>query len=71
MNLRKGLTLSAVVGMLLAATFISCEEDITTLGSGVVGNEPFTANKAVYDVFAYNKKVKAVRSNRIPVYQIG
>ncbi|MDX1328528.1 MAG: DUF4270 domain-containing protein, partial [Arenibacter sp.] len=47
------------------------EEDITTLGSGVVGNEPFTANKAVYDVFAYNKKVKAVRSNRIPVYQIG
>ncbi|MCM4166744.1 hypothetical protein KCTC52924_01595 [Arenibacter antarcticus] len=71
MNLRKGFTLSTVVGILLAATFISCEEDITTLGSGVVGNEPFTANKAVYDVFAYNKKIEAVRSNRVPVYQIG
>ncbi|GGW49245.1 DUF4270 domain-containing protein [Arenibacter certesii] len=71
MNLRKGLTLSAVLGLLLSATFISCEEDFTTLGSGVVGNEPFTANKAVFDVFAYNKKVGAVRTNRIPVYQIG
>ena len=71
MNLRKGLTLSAVLGLLLSATFISCEEDITTLGSGVVGDEPFTANKAVFDVFAYNKKVGAVRTNRIPVYQIG
>lgn len=71
MNLRKGLTLSTVVGILLVATFISCEEDITTLGSGVVGNEPFTANKAVFDVFAYNKKIGPVRTNKIPVYQIG
>lgn len=71
MNLRKGLALSTIVGVLLVATLVSCEEDITTLGSGVVGSEPFTANKAVYDVFAYNKKIGAVMTNKVPVYQIG
>ena len=71
MNLRKGLTLSTVVGITLVATFASCEEDITSIGSGVVGDEPFTANKAVFDVFAYNKKVTAVNTNKLPVYQIG
>lgn len=71
MNLRKGLTLYTVVGITLVATFASCEEDITTIGSGVVGEEPFTANKAVFDVFAYNRKVDAVSTNKFPVYQIG
>lgn len=63
--------MSTVVGITLVATFASCEEDITSIGSGVVGDEPFTANKAVFDVFAYNKKVAAVSTNKLPVYQIG
>src|SRR5690606_11444209 len=71
MNLRKGLTLSTVVGITLVAMFASCEEDITAIGSGVVGGEPFTANKAVFDVFAYNKKVDAVSTNKLSIYQVG
>jgi len=70
MNLLNRLKLPAVAGILLVVLG-SCEEDFTTIGSGVVGGEPFTANKAVYDVFAYNKKIEAVRTNKLPVYQIG
>lgn len=69
MNLLKGLRWPTLLAMLLLA--VSCEEDITTIGAGVVGGEPFTANRAEYDVFAYNKKIEAVRTNKLPVYQIG
>ncbi len=71
MNLLNRLKLPTVVGVFLVAFLGSCEEDLTTVGSGVVGGEPFTAGKAVYDVFAYNKKIEAVRTNKLPVYQIG
>ncbi|MDL5512954.1 DUF4270 family protein [Arenibacter sp. M-2] len=71
MNLLNRLKLPTVVGILLVVVLWSCEEDLTTVGSGVVGGEPFTAGKAVYDVFAYNKKIEAVRTNKLPVYQIG
>jgi hypothetical protein len=71
MNLLKGLKLPAVAGILLVVVLGSCEEDLTTIGSGVVGGEPFSASRAVYDVFAYNKKIEAVRTNKLPVYQIG
>ncbi|MCK0188721.1 DUF4270 domain-containing protein [Arenibacter sp. F20364] len=71
MNLLKGLKLPTVVGMMLVVVLGSCEEDLTTIGSGVVGDVPFTAGRAVYDVFAYNKKIEAVRTNKLPVYQLG
>ncbi|MCK0147448.1 DUF4270 family protein [Arenibacter sp. F26102] len=71
MNLLNRLKLPAIAGIFLVVVLGSCEEDLTTIGSGVVGGEPFTASKAVYDVFAYNKKIEAVRTNKMPVYQIG
>lgn len=51
--------------------FFSCEEDLTTIGASVIGGEPFTTDKAVYDVFAFNKKIEAVRTNKLPLYQLG
>ncbi len=71
MNLLNRLKLPAIAGIFLVVVLGSCEEDLTTIGSGVVGGEPFTSSKAVYDVFAYNKKIEAVRTNKMPVYQIG
>ncbi|MEQ9582439.1 MAG: DUF4270 domain-containing protein, partial [Arenibacter sp.] len=65
MNLLNRLKLPTVVGILLVVVLGSCEEDLTTVGSGVVGGEPFTAGRAVYDVFAYNKKIEAVRTNKL------
>tara|TARA_R110002126_G_scaffold62047_4_gene160123 strand:- start:168 stop:2075 length:1908 start_codon:yes stop_codon:yes gene_type:complete len=56
---------------LVLGLLVSCEQDLTTVGSGVVGNEPFTTGKEVYDVFAYNKNIEAVQTNKLPIYQLG
>jgi len=50
---------------------ISCEQDLTTVGAGVVGNEPFTTGQETYDVFVYNKNIEAVQTNKLPIYQLG
>ncbi|MEP3372326.1 MAG: DUF4270 family protein [Maribacter dokdonensis] len=56
---------------LILGLLVSCEQDLTTIGSGVVGNEPFATGKEVYDVFAYNKNIEAVQTNKLAVYQLG
>jgi len=61
----------ALAGILLVMALFSCEQDLTTIGAGVIGGEPFTTGKEVYDVFAFNKKVVAVRTNKLPLYQLG
>ena len=71
MNFFKRFNLPALTGILLAVTVFSCSEDITTIGSEVIGGEPFKSDKAEFDVFAYNKKTNAVRSNKLPLYQLG
>ncbi|HDZ13812.1 hypothetical protein LCGC14_1130710 [marine sediment metagenome] len=61
----------AVAVIALGTLLVSCEQDLTSIGSGVVGSEPFNTDKAVFDVFATNKKIKAVRTNKLPSYQLG
>ncbi len=61
----------ALVGGVLIMAFASCEEDLATLGEGVIGGEPFITDKAVFDAFAYNKKIEAVPTNKLPIYQLG
>ncbi len=50
---------------------VSCEDELGTIGEGVIGGEPFSTGKVEYDVFAYNKGITAVQTNRLPVYQLG
>ena len=71
MNFIKRFKLPALTGIILVVTVFSCSEEITTIGSEVIGGEPFKTDKAEFDVFAYNKKTKAVRSNKLPLYQLG
>jgi len=71
MTFLKRCKFSALAGLLLIGTFISCEEELTTIGASVIGGEPFVTGKANYDVFAFNKRVEAVRTNKLPLYQIG
>ncbi len=61
----------AILGTLLLLVLSSCEEDVTTLGNGVIDENPFSSDKVVYDVFAFNKKIEAVQTNKLPIYQIG
>ncbi|MFT6795927.1 MAG: hypothetical protein ACJART_001065 [Maribacter sp.] len=72
MKFFKKCTFPMVLGLALTMGFFSsCEEELTTIGSGVVGAEAFASGTEVYDVFTYNKNVEAVRTNRLPIYQLG
>jgi len=72
MNFFKKCTFPIVLGSVLTmGFFVSCEQELTTIGAGVVGAEAFTTGQEVYDVFAYNKNVVAVSANKLPLYQLG
>lgn len=70
MRFSKITKVSALVGTLLLL-ITSCEEELDTIGEGVVAGEPFSTGKVEYDVFAYNKGITAVQTNRLPLYQLG
>jgi hypothetical protein len=63
---------SALAGTVLLFIFlVSCEDDLDTIGDGVIASEPFNTDKAEFDVFAFNRSAIAVQTNRLPLYQIG
>lgn len=67
---KRGVAVIAAV-FCFAILAVSCEEELETLGEGVVGGEPFTTGRAYYDVFVQNKKIVSVQTNKMPVYQAG
>jgi hypothetical protein len=72
MNLFKKLPFLVLLALVsLVVSITSCEEDLTTIGAGVVSNQPFTTGKEVFDVFAFNKNIEAVQTNKLPIYQLG
>lgn len=72
MNFFKKCTFPILLGLALTmGIFTSCEQELTTIGEGVVGAEAFTTGKEVYEVFTYNKNIEAARTNRLPLYQLG
>ncbi|MEK6153179.1 DUF4270 family protein [Flavobacteriaceae bacterium 3-367] len=71
MSFLNRIKLPALAGILLVMVLFSCEEELTTVGEGVIGGEPFVTDRAVFDVFAYNKGIQAVQTNRLPLYQLG
>lgn len=62
---------SALVGALFVIATSCEEEQLGTIGEGVVAGEPFTTGREVFDVFAFNKGISAVQTNRLPLYQLG
>ncbi|MEC7770562.1 MAG: DUF4270 family protein [Bacteroidota bacterium] len=70
MRFSKIFKVSALVGTLFLL-LASCEDELDTIGEGVISGEPFTTGKVEYDVFAYNKGITAVQTNRLPLYQLG
>ncbi len=58
--------------LVLIIAFASCQEDISTIGSEILGSEP---PSGVLDesqkIIAYSKKLSPVQSNRLPAYQLG
>ena len=62
---------SVVPTVLILIILSACEKDPVTLGSGLVGGEPFSLGQATFDIFAENKNIEAVRTNKLPSYQLG
>lgn len=58
--------------LFLIIAFASCQEDISTIGSEILGSEP---PSGVLDesqkILAYSKKLNPIQSNRLPAYQLG
>lgn len=71
MNFLNRIKFPALAGILFVLGFVSCEQDLTTIGAEVVGSDPFVIGKRQYDVFAFNKRVEAVQTNKLPIYQLG
>ncbi|GMN09750.1 hypothetical protein MTsPCn9_17930 [Croceitalea sp. MTPC9] len=63
--------LSALAVVFVVVLIASCEEELNTIGEGVVAGVPFTTGSAEFDVFAFNKNIEAVQTNRLPIYQLG
>ncbi|UII78055.1 DUF4270 family protein [Flagellimonas sp. CMM7] len=71
MKFSRIIKVSALVGALFVIVTSCEEEQLGTIGEGVVAGEPFTTGKEVFDVFAFNKGITAVQTNRLPLYQLG
>lgn len=72
MNFFEKSTIPNILGVfMILGILASCEQDLTTVGAGVVGNEPFTTGQETFDVFAFNKNIEAVQTNKLPIYQLG
>lgn len=71
MGFIKKYALTMVKALVLVAALSACEEELETLGSGVIGGQPFQTNVAEFDVFVANKNIEAVQTNKLPLYQVG
>lgn len=50
----------------------SCQDDLNTIGSEILGDEPPTGTlDDSHTVVAFSRKMNPVQSNRLPVYQLG
>lgn len=63
-------TVGAILFIII--TLASCQEDVSTIGSEILGDEP--PNGILDDtqtLIAYSRKLSPVQSNRLPLYQLG
>ena len=71
MKIKNLLPIAGTILFLIIA-LSSCQQDISTIGSGILGDE--TPNGILDDsqtIIAYSRKLVPVQSNRLPAYQLG
>ena len=60
----------AILAVIIA--FASCEEDFSTIGADIIGDENFESEVTdTFTVKAYSRKLLPVQTTRLPVYQLG
>ncbi|UGU18308.1 DUF4270 domain-containing protein [Sinomicrobium kalidii] len=53
------------------AFFASCDKDVNTIGTDIIGDGNFETDRAEFDVYAYNRKLNAAQTNGLSLYQLG
>lgn len=71
MRIRKLLAKAGSVLFVIVA-MASCQEDISTIGSEIIGGEtPSGILTDSHSVLSYSRKLSPVQSNKLPAYQLG
>lgn len=70
MRLIKKSNVSLLLLFLFLCT-ISCEKEFNTIGTTIISGNHFETEKMYADVFTYNRKINAVQTNGLPIYQLG
>ena len=68
MNIKN--TLSTIL-LVASVLFFSCEKDNSIYGEGLISGELFETNKAIFDVGLSTKKLSAVQTSNLALYQLG
>ncbi|WP_255462765.1 DUF4270 domain-containing protein [Galbibacter sp. BG1] len=71
MSFKGGKVLSTLLILSGVIFFTACEDDYNTIGVDLIDNGKITASKQSYDVSAFNRKLKSVRTNGLTAYQLG
>lgn len=56
---------------ILAFAFTACDEDFSTVGSEIIGDNNFETSHESYSVIAHNQSIESVRSNGLSTYLLG
>src|SRR6056300_87560 len=68
---RKNTLASLLLVLISSVLFFSCEKDNSIYGEGLISGELFETSKAYYDVGLQTKKLTAVQSSVLSLYQLG
>ncbi|UOB16207.1 DUF4270 domain-containing protein [Abyssalbus ytuae] len=72
MKLKKiNVLIAAFTAVVIVFMVSSCDKDSNTIGAEILGNGNYETKKAAFDVIAYNRKLKRVRTNGLSHYQLG
>lgn len=71
MNLIGKRVLRLVPVLMLAGICFSCDDDFNEIGTNMIAGGNFETEKAVFDVYAFNRELTAARTDGLPIYQLG
>lgn len=71
MILKKNFIFRLSVTMLTVVTFMSCDSDTNSVGTGIIGSGTFSTDHLTFPVTAYNQPLGAVQTNLLPAQLLG
>jgi len=57
--------------IVLSLTIIACDEDFTSVGTDIIGEQNFEATSQKYPVISYNQKMEPVQTSNLPIHMLG